>query len=165
VLCAVVATAALLAAGISHLRLAPQHWTHSHAHGLVLAMAGIVELLWVAAFTIRRSQGWTGAGFVLATGLFCLWCLSLVFGVPTEMEADPPDVLAVATNGFELGGVLALAGYLTLRYPRRARAYATVWLISALLGAGALYGTAQLGDVALRASAAPAPNHGPTHYP
>src|SRR6516225_771136 len=87
-----VALAALLViiGGVDHLAVSPLHGAHEPVHGLFLALAGIVEIIWAVAFWYRPSARSFQIGVVLTGGLLTLYALSLVLPAPF---GDGPEVL------------------------------------------------------------------------
>jgi hypothetical protein len=100
----------LLAAGIVHLLIAPQHMAHAPAHGLFLGFAGLMQIGWAFEFRSSPTRAMFRAGMALSGGMILLWCLTLAAGAPFVRTPDPLDWSAVSSKLAEAVGMAALAG-------------------------------------------------------
>jgi copper(I)-binding protein len=101
---------AMVAAGVIHMVLAPDHYSHAPAHGIFFAIAGAVEMLWAIAFWRRTSRGLYAAGLAIAGGLIVLWAITRFAPAPFEGEPGLVDAGGILCKLSELAGFGALVG-------------------------------------------------------
>ena len=102
------AIVALAIAGLIHLYISPDHFSHAPAHGIFFALSGAAQLLWaiVAWFRTNRSIYYTG--LALSGGMVILWLLTQVWTPPFAEMAEPIDIWAIASKAAEMVGFFAL---------------------------------------------------------
>ncbi len=102
----IVLVVALLASGVLHLGLAPEHAAHELAHALFLAAVGIGQVA-VALILMRRPEPRSLTAAVILVGAsITIWLLVVLAGDPFGHGDGDVDVGAAATKLLE---VLALA--------------------------------------------------------
>ena len=100
-------------AGAVHLIVAPDHYSHSAAHGLFFALLGLAQIVWALSFWKKPKQSSFIAGLLLAGGSITLWTLTRFLPSPFEGVAGPIEfwgVDATAAEAMSLGGLLVLGG-------------------------------------------------------
>lgn len=158
------ATIAIAVAGIGHLVITPQHYAHIPAHGLVFALAGIVELAWAVAFWRSPSLFLWRCGVVIAGALIILWGLTQVLGAPFAHEAEPIDAGAIVCKFSEILGMAALTallfqGLISEPGQSRARVLAGPLALAVVIGIGS-FGAGRAAE-AIFPSLGPAEAHEP----
>lgn len=103
-----IAVVSLLSAGLTHLVLYPQHYSHAPAHGIFFVIAGALEIVWAFAFWRWPSRSLYVPGIALAGNLLVLWALTRVARGPFSHGLEPVDPIGLAVKAFELVGILAL---------------------------------------------------------
>ncbi|MBI2911843.1 MAG: hypothetical protein HYY05_06850 [Chloroflexi bacterium] len=99
----------ILGAGVLHLWAAPAHWEHAPAHGLFLALAGLVEVALGVAFLFRPSARLYRTARVFAGGLITLYAITRVLPAPFGHGPEEPDGLGLAMKLLEGLAMAALA--------------------------------------------------------
>lgn len=99
---------AVAAAGIIHLVIAPQHYAHAPAHGIVFVVAGIAEIAWAIVFLRQPTQQAYYAGLVLTGGLLALWAITRLVPAPFHGHAEAVDLGGIVCKISELVGLAAL---------------------------------------------------------
>jgi len=161
------AIAFMTAAGVIHLALVPQHWSHSPAHGLALAVMGLLEIAWSVAFWRAPSAVKSRLGLVTALGLIFLWAITRVavapFGHGGPEEIDAWGVISKLCEGLAAAALVPLAmspGNEKRRWRTVAAAAA-----AAVIGAWATYGVALAAEPLLPAcDVASAGDHQDHHH-
>ncbi len=100
-----VSFAALAAAGIVHLLIAPDHFSHTPAHGTFFAVVGFTQLAWAMIGVARRprmSLAQYVSGMLLSGGVIVVWLLSHLVAVPFALESHPLDLPAMVTKVAEM---------------------------------------------------------------
>ncbi|HYG60886.1 MAG TPA: hypothetical protein VD902_22640 [Symbiobacteriaceae bacterium] len=137
------AAALLAAAGVFHLALAPGHWSHSPAHGLSLAVMGILEILWSVAFWRKPSVGLSRFGLLISLGLVTLWAITRVGTAPFGHGHETVDAWGVIIKVCEVLGAAALVPMAMSPGAGRMRYRAVVAVAAAaVIGAWGTYGVA-----------------------
>lgn len=103
------AIVSLLAAGIVHLLIAPDHMDHAPAHGLFFGFAGLMQIGWAFEFRRAPTRRIVQAGMALSGGMILLWALTQVAGAPFSPAPEPIDWSAVVSKLAEGFGMAALA--------------------------------------------------------
>lgn len=98
----------LLVAGAIHLLIAPEHYTHAPAHGLLFGAIGLAQLGYVGLWWRRCGPALRMPGLLLSGGVVALWLLTHLVTTPFATGAHPLDRAAVATKLAEGGTFLAL---------------------------------------------------------
>lgn len=107
-----IASLSLAAAGIIHIVLAPEHYSHAPAHGLFFAVAGVAQIIWAYAFWRQPTERLYYIGLILAGGLVVLWTLTRFLPAPFHHHPEAVDIGGIACKISELvsfGALLALA--------------------------------------------------------
>lgn len=107
-----IASLSLAVAGIIHLVLSPEHYSHAPAHGLFFAGAGVAQIIWAYAFWRQPTERLYYIGLVLAGGLVVLWILTRFLPAPFHHLPETIDIGGIACKISELvsfGALLALA--------------------------------------------------------
>lgn len=99
----------VLAAGVLHLLVIPQHWDHAPAHGIFLASAGVVQILWAIFFWFRASGRLATAGIFLSLSLISLWAITRILPAPFTGAPEAVDTAGVLIKVLEAAGALVLA--------------------------------------------------------
>ncbi|MEX2162076.1 MAG: hypothetical protein WD751_09190 [Anaerolineales bacterium] len=102
------ASLAIAAAGVIHLIIAPEHYAHSPAHGILFAMAGVTEIAWALAFLRWPTERMYYVGISIAGALIALWALTRFIPMPFEHEIGEVDLAGVLCKLSELIGLGAL---------------------------------------------------------
>ncbi len=100
--------AAVAIAGLIHLWIAPEHYSHTPAHGISFALMGALEVAWALAFWRRPSRWLYRAGLSLAGGLIVLWAFTWVLPVPFGYAPEPITASLLVCKLSELIGVMSL---------------------------------------------------------
>jgi hypothetical protein len=107
-----IASLSLAFAGIIHLVLAPQHFSHAPAHGIFFAVAGVAQIIWAYAFWRKPTERLYYVGLGLAGGLVVLWVMTRLLPAPFHHHPEAVDFGGIACKISELvsfGALLALA--------------------------------------------------------
>lgn len=133
---------AIGAAGAIHLVLVPEHFSHSPAHGLFFAAAGLLEFAWALLYWRRPSARMSALGFALAGGLVVLWALTRFATPPFEETPAPVDLTGVICKLLEIAGLAALGLLLAAEQdtslPQRSAGWIAAWALLLSLGSGLL---------------------------
>lgn len=131
------------AAGIVHFAVVPHHWEHAPAHGIFMAVAGVVEVIWAIAFRLKPNQRLAQLGLVIAIGFLTLWGITRVFPAPFGHGPEEFAAPGLSSKFMEALAALALVAWIgrtsqSLPRPGRAwRSLAAVIVVSIILGFGA----------------------------
>jgi glucose dehydrogenase len=98
----------MLAAGLIHLVVIGQHWTHAPAHGIFFAIAGLLQIGWSVAFWRKKSQVLQRIGIVMVLSFVCLWALTRVLPAPFGHGPEEVDVPGLASKACEILCTVAL---------------------------------------------------------
>lgn len=160
----------LLIAGIVHLLIAPDHFSHAQVHGLVFGAIGLAQVSWAVVTWWRRadlarSTPLLAVGIALSGGIIGLWLLTHFVRTPFADSAHPLDAAAVITLLAEL---IALVSLIVLAANTRSRQRGAAWwstagaLFSLAIGFG-LWGTGLLAEPLLPALGHSHDHSGHTH--
>ncbi len=108
-----IAAVLMLAAGVLHLLVIPQHWDHAPAHGIFLGVAGVVQILWAAIFWFRSSGRLATAGILLSLSLISLWVITRFLPAPFTGAPEEVDLVGVLIKVLEAASALVLALLIT----------------------------------------------------
>jgi cytochrome c peroxidase len=140
----------LSCAGIIHLLIAPDHFSHAPAHGMFFAVVGLVQLTWAIIGIVRRdrmSLAQYTTGILLSGGVIVVWLLSHLVAVPFAVEQHPLDMPAVVTKAAELTAFATfLGGYRRWggSTPRAPKMFYISPTLVPLLGGFLVWGSAML---------------------
>lgn len=153
----------ILFAGLLHLQTAPAHWAHAPAHGLFLALAGLVEVGMGVAFLRRPSSALYRTGVILSGGLITLYVITRVLPAPFGHGPEELDSLGLASKLLEGLGMAVLAALSVSGSVGRRRETSGWYGLGALLAAAfasgwLAYGAGATADWALDAAGV-APAH------
>ncbi|NWF79231.1 MAG: hypothetical protein HXY37_04175, partial [Chloroflexi bacterium] len=98
----------LVIAGAIHLLIAPEHYAHAPAHGLLFGAIGLAQPGYVGLWWRRRRPALRLPGLLLSGGVVALWLLTHLVATPFAAEPHPLDWAAVATKLAEGGAFVAL---------------------------------------------------------
>lgn len=109
----IVSIVALLMAGIVHLIVAPDHFSHAQAHGLVFGAIGLAQASWAVVAWWRRadlarSMPLLVVGIALSGGVIVLWLLTHFIRTPFADSAHALDLAVVVTKLAELIALISL---------------------------------------------------------
>ncbi len=147
---AIVAIGGMLVAGVLHLAVAAEHWSHAPAHGLFFVVAGIVQIVWSIAFWRSASPPLQKLGFLLAAVLLLLWAVTRVIQAPFAPGPEEVDAAGLVTKACEAVCVASLVLLIvaTASPQARGRSWRTVLglAILSLLLTGLTYGAARAAE-------------------
>ncbi len=128
----------LVVAGAIHLLIAPEHYAHAPAHGLLFGALGLAQLGYVGLWWRRFGSALRLPGLMLSGGVVALWLLTHLVATPFATGPHPIDWATTATKLAEGGAFLGLL-YLdhTGAFGRRHGNPATLLVRSAALCLGA----------------------------
>jgi cytochrome c peroxidase len=135
---------ALFAAGVTHLLIAPEHFSHAPAHGLFFAAVGVAQVVWSGVsyrYRQYRSASLGVLGIGLSGGIIVLWLLTHLVASPFATETHPLDAAALITKAAEAVAFVALVlvHFSQVGLPQRKQT-PSIGLIGALVGGVALWG-------------------------
>ncbi len=104
-------------AGIIHLVIIPQQWGHAPAHGIFMAVSGIVEIAWAFIFYRRPTKTVAGAGIVIAIAMIVLWIITRIFTAPFGPGPEEIDLAGIVSKLLELAGAVLLARHVIRLQP------------------------------------------------
>lgn len=152
----------LVVAGAIHLLIAPEHYAHAPAHGLLFGVIGLAQLGYVGLWWRRFGPALRLPGLLLSGGVVALWLLTHLVATPFATESHPLDWAAAVTKLAESGAFLGLL-YLdhTGAFGRRRGNPAALLARSAALclGGGAMLWGAALAVAPALPQLAEAPGH------
>jgi hypothetical protein len=134
-----IAVVFFLLAGIIHLVIIPQQWEHAPAHGIFMAVSGIVEIGWAIVFYRRPSKAFAEYGIMIAVALIVLWIFSRIFIAPFSGGPEEIDLAGVATKLLEGASTVLLARYLAQAWINRrwlAQSILSLVLLGVMMGMG-----------------------------
>lgn len=139
-----IAIAALIASGMTHVLIAPEHFAHAPAHGMFFGLLGVLQILWSGvrfSFGQRRSAPLNVTGMGLSGGVIVLWLLTHWVASPFATETHPLDAAALITKVAEAVAFIALVivHFSQGGLPQRKQT-ASIGFIGALVGGVALWG-------------------------
>lgn len=102
-------------AGIIHLALTPQHYSHAPAHGILFALAGIGQVAWAIAFWRRPSMPLWNAGVMGAGALVVLWLITRFLPAPFGHGPEAVTAAGIAVKVCEVATIATLVGLLLAR--------------------------------------------------
>jgi hypothetical protein len=91
-----VLAAATVGAGAIHLAFAPEHLAEYRPLGLGFAAAGILQLVWAVAVTVRDSARWLLVGGALSLAFVGVYVMSRTVGLPLGPKAFQPEPFGLA---------------------------------------------------------------------
>ncbi|WP_205703954.1 methanobactin export MATE transporter MbnM [Candidatus Chloroploca sp. Khr17] len=100
----------MMVAGAIHLLIAPDHYVHAPAHGLIFAALGLAQLGYAGLWWHRFDPALRLPGLLLSGGVVVLWLLTHLVATPFATVPHPLDWAATATKLAEAGAFLALVG-------------------------------------------------------
>jgi hypothetical protein len=112
----------MVIAGLIHLALAPLHWGHAPAHGLIFALSGIAEIVWGIAFWRKPSPALRHTGVILAGGLITLWAITRLLPAPFGDEPGEVELIGLFSKlaeGISFATLIALAISSTITQERK----------------------------------------------
>jgi len=141
-------------AGLVHLMIAPQHWAHAPAHGLLFAIAGVAEMLWGIAFWRRPSATLYRVGMVMSGGLITLWAITRLLPAPFGHGPEPVEIFGVIcklSESLSIAGLIILASSGTVFRETKGPGWRTigVLLATAVVSGWITYGIARAVEPAL----------------
>jgi len=141
-------------AGAIHLAVVPLHWQHAPAHGLLLALAGMAELVWGMLVWRRPSLRLYVAGSILGGGLLALWILTRLLPAPFGHGPEQVEVWGVIcklAEGFALVTLLVMVFHGTAAIAGRsaARRALGLLLLASLVFGSLTYGIARAAEPVL----------------
>jgi hypothetical protein len=101
-----------LLAGIIHLVIVPQQWGHAPAHGIFMAVSGLLEIGWAVLFYRRPTKAVAEAGIMIAITLIALWIFTRFFSAPFGTGPEEIDLAGVVSKLLEGVSSVLLARYL-----------------------------------------------------
>jgi len=144
------AASGMLLAGLLHIAVAAEHWSHAPAHGLFFVIAGIGQIVWSIAFWRTASPPLEKVGFLLAAVLLLLWGLTRILPAPFGHEPEAVEAAGLITKACEAVCVTALVLLMVAgAVPQaRARSWRTVVELSvaSLVLTGLTYGAARAAE-------------------
>jgi hypothetical protein len=146
-----------LLAGIIHLVIVPHHWEHAPAHGIFMAVSGMVEIAWAIVFYRRPVKAVAEAGVMIAMALIVLWIITRVFIAPFSAGPEEVDLAGVVTKLLEGASIVLLSRYLAHSWINRrwlAQSILSLVLLGVMVGMGT-YLIAQASQPFLPGLAAP----------
>ena len=100
--------AALALAGVTHLLIVPEHFSHDLAHGTFFILIGIAQLVWAVAFWRSTSPILCWAGLAASGGTIAVWVLTQLILVSVASAAELVGPSVVVSKSSELIGFFAL---------------------------------------------------------
>jgi hypothetical protein len=91
-----VLAAAAVGAGAIHLAFAPEHLDEYLPLGIGFVAAGVLQLLWAGAITMRDSPRWLYVGGALSLAFVGVYLMSRTVGLPLGPEAFEPEAFGLA---------------------------------------------------------------------
>ncbi len=148
----ILAICALWVAGITHLIIAPDHFSHAPAHGLFFGAVGLAQISWgLVAWARRRdlprSPLLLAAGAALSGGIIVIWLLTHFTWTPFAEDAHAIDWFTVLTKIAELLALVPLiASADPQRLPRLLRLRPVAGLALSILFGAAVWGVGMLAE-------------------
>ena len=106
-----IAATAMFIAGLIHLWIVPHHWEHAQAHGILMALAGLVEIGWGILYLIKPTSNLRIAGIFIAIGLITLWAITRFLPAPFTNQPEEVDLAGIATKLLEgISAVILIMG-------------------------------------------------------
>jgi len=102
----------LATAGIIHLALIKTHFDHAPAHGILFAMAGVVQIALALGFLRWPTRPLAHAATVVSASLVALWLVTRYVSAPFGHGSEEIDAIGLACKSVELTTVVALLGLL-----------------------------------------------------
>ena len=100
--------AALALAGVTHLLIVPEHFSHDLAHGTFFILIGIAQLVWAVSFGRYASPRLYWTGWAVSGGPIIVWVLAQLVLLPFAPAAEVLDPSVVVSKSSELIGFVAL---------------------------------------------------------
>jgi hypothetical protein len=151
---ALVAAATSFIAGVLHIAIIPEHWTHAPAHSLFFLVAGAVQIAWSVGFWRSKSRTLAEVGLVVSLALIALWALTRVAPAPFGHGPEEVDAPGLVTKVSEAICSSALATLIATDFfnDTRGRAWlrAISLLVVSLALVGAVYEVAVAAETLLR---------------
>ncbi|MEM7127193.1 MAG: DUF411 domain-containing protein [Chloroflexota bacterium] len=107
-----IAVLALAIAGIIHLYISPNHYSHAPAHGIFFALSGTAQVVWAIAAFVRTNRTIYYTGVALSGGLVVLWLLTQVWTPPFSEMAEPVDIWMILSKAAEVIAFFALVFFM-----------------------------------------------------
>lgn len=104
----IIAVITMAIAGLIHLYIAPEHWTHAPAHGLFFGLSGAAQLVWALLFRRQTSRWLYIGGLALSGGMLALWIFTQVWTPPFGESAEPVDIWMISSKAAEFIGFISL---------------------------------------------------------
>jgi len=153
----------MLLAGVLHLYVVREHWSHAPAHGLFFLIAGLLQIAWSIAFLRSNTETLRRLGFVGMVVLVLLWGVTRILPAPFGHGPEEVDLPGVATKLCEAACAVALG--LTIAASAAVQPRRTAWRPVVALAAAALvltgltYGVARAAEPLLPGLSAEAAEH------
>jgi hypothetical protein len=138
-------------AGIIHLTVISEHWSHTPAHSLLFIVAGLMQVAWGISFWSKPTTRLFYAGMVLNGGLITLWAITRVLPAPFGHGPEAVDAWGIGCKLVEMLGIAGLIG-LTASGVTPASGRRPGWRVVAVLlmvafvGGWATYGVARAAE-------------------
>ena len=142
----------IVIAGLVHLIITPNHFSHAPAHGILFGMMGVGQIAWAYAFwQYTSSYRLYYVGLALSGGVIVLWSLTQFVSVPFALEAEPIDWATLLSKVSELIGFIALIivagkGQISAYKKRTRRKLIGVVLLVALIAGIGFWGMGHLAE-------------------
>lgn len=136
----ILAICALCVAGITHLLIAPDHFSHAPAHGLFFGVTGVAQvgwglMAWARRRDLPRSPLLLATSVALSGGIAVVWLLAHFTWTPYAEDIHVVDWSTLITKAAEL---IALTTLLALAQPQRTL-YRLPRLLQSRYAAGVLF--------------------------
>lgn len=100
---------ATIVAGIIHLIIIPEHWSHAPAHGLFFLIVGVLQIGWGIAIWRKPSAKVYNIGAIMAGWLIVLYVLTRIFPAPFGHGPEAVAWIDIACKFCEALGMFTLA--------------------------------------------------------
>jgi len=104
----IISNIAMFVAGGVHLWIAPEHYAHAPAHGIAMAIIGLLQVGWAIKYTRLTTAGGMLTGVILSGGVIVLWACAHWIGLPFSGHAHSIDWSTIVTLIAELFALAAL---------------------------------------------------------
>jgi hypothetical protein len=99
---------AVAVAGLIHLWLGPQHYSHAPVHGIFFVVLGVAQLAWANFHNRKTSRQLYYAGLFLTGGMIILWAITRVVTQPFHGHPGSVDLEGILVKTAELIGLVGL---------------------------------------------------------